>query len=324
MAEGGMQTDEYQRFIQQASNNFDDSGFFSIQVIDKALQVWGLNLVQYNSQDLIAQTARQNPILQSAYICNFRDHWFTVRKLGLQWFNLNSLLTGPELISDTYLSLFLTQLQQEGYSIFIVTGRLPECEADEVLRLAPAVQPVKPRLINENQAISQNEGQQDDEMQAVMEESRKLVDSDDKMLQRALQMSMEGYVIEPDAETSANQPSNSRTESTNPESSGISQPTKEELRLKRLAFLNKLDKTSEVDCDNTSKSANKSDLEDKVEHKTESETNSVNNVTEKEVVSVSNLDSKDKTNEASVEEHSGEKTEDSNSNGNVEACSILK
>lgn len=32
----------------------------------------------------------------------------------LQWFNLNSLLTGPELISDTYLALFLAQLQQEG------------------------------------------------------------------------------------------------------------------------------------------------------------------------------------------------------------------
>uniref|UniRef100_A0A8C9YU58 ubiquitinyl hydrolase 1 n=1 Tax=Sander lucioperca TaxID=283035 RepID=A0A8C9YU58_SANLU len=32
---------------------------------------------------------------------------------SLQWFNLNSLLTGPELISDTYLALFLAQLQQE-------------------------------------------------------------------------------------------------------------------------------------------------------------------------------------------------------------------
>ena len=53
---------------------------------------------------------------QNAYICNFRDHWFSVRKLGHQWFNLNSLLTGPELISDTYLTLFLTQLQQEGQS----------------------------------------------------------------------------------------------------------------------------------------------------------------------------------------------------------------
>lgn len=49
-----------------------------------------------------------------AFICNYRDHWLTVRKLGNQWFNLNSLLSGPELISHTYLAMFLTQLQVEG------------------------------------------------------------------------------------------------------------------------------------------------------------------------------------------------------------------
>lgn len=49
-----------------------------------------------------------------AYICNYKGHWFTIRKLGKQWFNLNSMLSGPELISDTYLALFLTQLIQEG------------------------------------------------------------------------------------------------------------------------------------------------------------------------------------------------------------------
>uniref|UniRef100_A0A3Q0THI6 ubiquitinyl hydrolase 1 n=1 Tax=Amphilophus citrinellus TaxID=61819 RepID=A0A3Q0THI6_AMPCI len=52
---------------------------------------------------------------------------------SIQWFNLNSLLTGPELISDTYLALFLAQLQQEGYSIFVIRGNLPECEAEQIL-----------------------------------------------------------------------------------------------------------------------------------------------------------------------------------------------
>lgn len=36
--------------------------------------------------------------------------------LSLQWFNLDSLKRRPELISDTYLKLFLTQLQMEGWS----------------------------------------------------------------------------------------------------------------------------------------------------------------------------------------------------------------
>lgn len=49
-----------------------------------------------------------------AYICNYRDHWFTIRRIANQWFNLNSLLSGPELITNTYLAMFLAQLQQEG------------------------------------------------------------------------------------------------------------------------------------------------------------------------------------------------------------------
>ena len=36
-----------------------------------------------------------------------------------------------------------------GYSIFIVLGDLPENEADQLLRLCPAVQPIKPRLITD-------------------------------------------------------------------------------------------------------------------------------------------------------------------------------
>lgn len=55
----------------------------------------------------------------SAYICNYRDHWFTIRRLGYQWFNLNSLLKEPELISDTYLHIFLAQLQEEGGLIYV-------------------------------------------------------------------------------------------------------------------------------------------------------------------------------------------------------------
>ena len=36
-----------------------------------------------------------------------------------KWFNLNSLLKRPELISDTYLSLFLHQLQLEGSNVHL-------------------------------------------------------------------------------------------------------------------------------------------------------------------------------------------------------------
>lgn len=85
-----------------------------MQVISSCLSVWGLELVRYTSQEPKAVEAQQSPESMKAYICNYKDHWFTIRKLAHQWFNLNSLSSGPKLISDTYLGLFLAQLHEEG------------------------------------------------------------------------------------------------------------------------------------------------------------------------------------------------------------------
>jgi len=149
MGEMGEDSPEYLRFIQQPSANMDDSGFFSVQVLSKALSVWGLELVPLNSSNPAAVRAKASAISATAYICNYREHWFTIRRLGSQWFNLNSLLEGPELVSNTYLGEFLAQLQQEGYDIFLVTGELPESDADLVLQAVPAVQAAPPRLLGD-------------------------------------------------------------------------------------------------------------------------------------------------------------------------------
>ncbi|KAJ8687999.1 hypothetical protein QAD02_023794 [Eretmocerus hayati] len=139
MAESGEDTEDYRRFIEQPSGNMDDSGYFSVQVISKALKVWNLELVPYTSSEPTALMAKNDPAQMKAYICNYKGHWFTIRKLGNQWFNLNSMLSGPQLISDTYLAMFLAQLITEGYSIFVVVGTLPPCEADDYLLKNPAV-----------------------------------------------------------------------------------------------------------------------------------------------------------------------------------------
>lgn len=113
MAESGEESEEYRNFLQQPSGNMDDSGYFSVQVISSALQVWGLELVPYTSSaDKRIDT--NDPGRMNAFICNYKEHWFTIRKIGKQWFNLNSLLTKPDLISDTYLALYLAQLRNEG------------------------------------------------------------------------------------------------------------------------------------------------------------------------------------------------------------------
>jgi ataxin-3 len=112
------------------SSNFDDSGFFSIQVIQKALSAWNLELIPYKSQNQIATHAQSDPTNQNAYICNFKQHWYTIRKFGVFWFNLNSMLKRPQYVSNTYLSILLAQLVNDGYSIFICNGELPQSEAD--------------------------------------------------------------------------------------------------------------------------------------------------------------------------------------------------
>uniref|UniRef100_T1JKM8 ubiquitinyl hydrolase 1 n=1 Tax=Strigamia maritima TaxID=126957 RepID=T1JKM8_STRMM len=184
MAEAGINSQEYRQFLEQPSINMDDSGYFSIQVIASALKVWNLELIPYNSRNPLALAANVNPVHQMAFICNYRDHWFTVRKLGRQWFNLNSLLTGPELISDTYLAMFLAQLQQEGYSIFIVQGLFPECEADNFLRLKLAVQAIKPRLIAEVKA--QQEAK-------INGKDKNSLEDEDAELDAALRLSLQEY-----------------------------------------------------------------------------------------------------------------------------------
>lgn len=86
------------------------------------------------------------------------------------------------MISDTYLALFLAQLQQEGivkltyvsrtfgchnsekkinnscvcvgYSIFVIRGNLPECEAEQILGFMRVQQQQRPRLIGEEAQMS--------------------------------------------------------------------------------------------------------------------------------------------------------------------------
>ncbi|XP_052010295.1 ataxin-3-like [Xyrauchen texanus] len=209
MAEGGVQSEEYRTFLQQPSGNMDDSGFFSIQVISNALGVWGLEIVLFNSREY--QQLRIDPINEKAFICNYKEHWFTVRKLGQQWFNLNSLLTGPELISDTYLALFLAQLQQEGYSIFVICGNLPDCEADQTLRIMRVEQQQRPKLIGEDEAQrvsmqqvldttdTTDEGvldEDEEELRKALALSRQHMEVEDEEadLRRAIQLSMQGSV----------------------------------------------------------------------------------------------------------------------------------
>ncbi|KZO95514.1 Josephin-domain-containing protein [Calocera viscosa TUFC12733] len=123
----------------RASANVDETGFFSVQVLEQALQVWNLSLVNWRSAAMRPLNAR--PEDQSAFVLNHAQHWFTLRRFGPPpgyWYNLNSF-HDPQWLSHTYLGMFLNQAETEGYTIFAVRpvdptmpNQVPICYADEV------------------------------------------------------------------------------------------------------------------------------------------------------------------------------------------------
>ncbi|CAF0803770.1 unnamed protein product [Rotaria sordida] len=119
------------------SENMDDTGFFNIQVLQLALKMFDLELISYASQEDIAKQARTSPQTIQAYICNLGLHWFTIRRFGRQYFNLNSFYYVPELVPDQQLTVYLNFIKENGYSVFIVHGSLPDCLADQQLTTNP-------------------------------------------------------------------------------------------------------------------------------------------------------------------------------------------
>lgn len=93
-------SEDYHTFLQQPSGNMDHRAFYSIQVINNALKVQSLELILFSTPE--CQKLWINPKNERLFICSYKEHWFIVRKLGKQWFNLKFLLTGPELRSHFF------------------------------------------------------------------------------------------------------------------------------------------------------------------------------------------------------------------------------
>lgn len=137
--------EDYKRFLQQPSGNMDDTGFFSVQVISKALALWNLDLIPLNSKtNATATDIRSNPTKAQAYIFNMESHWYCIRRFKCDptqtspandtyaYFNLDSLFSRPDYMSSSFLTEYLKQMQNEGYSIFVVSGDFPQCVSEPI------------------------------------------------------------------------------------------------------------------------------------------------------------------------------------------------
>lgn len=233
-------------------------------MIQTALKQWNLELIPYKRQSELAKLAREHPTQMQAYICNFKQHWYTIRKIGKYWFNLNSMFRGPELISDTYLAVLLKQLETDGYSIFIVDGELPKSEADRHLNeIELNTREILNRQVQGRATSSSvtNEGFDDDELKRAIKmsliENDKGLDADstnknfsqivyeeqgqddDGELERAIAMSLEAGENEP---TSSSKESDTSSPSGKPKEKSV-----DEIRRKRLEYLDKMNKSKESD-----------------------------------------------------------------------------
>ncbi|CAK9323321.1 unnamed protein product [Citrullus colocynthis] len=111
-------------FLSEESHNVSLDGDFSIQVLQKALEVWDLQVIPLNSP--VAEPAQIDPELENAFICHLQDHWFCIRKVNGEWYNFDSLYAAPQHLSKFYLSAYLDSLKGFGWSIFIVRGNFPK------------------------------------------------------------------------------------------------------------------------------------------------------------------------------------------------------
>ncbi|KAG2441276.1 hypothetical protein HYH02_010117 [Chlamydomonas schloesseri] len=108
----------------EASGNVAMDGMFSIQVLSRALESWGLTVLSLESEE--ARDLKAAPTSAEAFICNLQEHWFTLRRVADgEWWNFNSLFPAPQPLSTFYLTAFLDTLREEGWTIFVIRGKLP-------------------------------------------------------------------------------------------------------------------------------------------------------------------------------------------------------
>ena len=175
------------------------------------------------------------------------------------------MLSKPELISDTYLAVLLKQLETDGYSIFIVDGELPKCDAERNLSVIELdTREILNRQVQGRARTSRtldNDGFDDKELKraikmSLIENDRGLDadansklfpdlvyaahdddddDDDEGQLREAIKMSLEGNREAAQATTSK--------EETPVSDSAAAEISAEEIRRKRLKYLDNLSKS---------------------------------------------------------------------------------
>lgn len=112
------------------SHNSDETGNFSLGVIERALAAaGGFEAVYVDRKDV-----NRDPRCESGFVANSHEqrHWFAVRRVWGRWWDLNSLRQGPLEISESELGDVLERARDQGFTVFAVRSQLGQLQADRV------------------------------------------------------------------------------------------------------------------------------------------------------------------------------------------------
>lgn len=126
------------RSLAHHSMNADDTGFFSIQVINAALNVFDIQAEPIQSWDrCVVHSGVTHPReIWVAFLIHHDMHWFGLRRFGstpacFRWVLFDSYKLRPDIVDPVHLPTKLCNwIQAKGSVLGIRAGTLPECEAD--------------------------------------------------------------------------------------------------------------------------------------------------------------------------------------------------
>mmetsp|Transcript_626 Transcript_626/g.920 ORF Transcript_626/g.920 Transcript_626/m.920 type:complete len:276 (-) Transcript_626:76-903(-) len=185
MATHGTDTNDFLKYMAEDSANVADDGFYSVQVLQKALEVWNVSLIRSSLPE--ARPLMNNVTDQLAFVANQGEHWLTIRKFeNGEFWNLNSLLEKPQFLSHFYLETYLSSLKASGYDIFIVQADNALPQPNYLLEGAGEWVTVSSTSNNSNTTtLTTTTGNDDSDTQPIV-----LDDDDDQDLATAIALSL--------------------------------------------------------------------------------------------------------------------------------------
>jgi glutaredoxin len=117
---------QFKRKYDQSVNCDPDNGNWSLAVVQVALRWFGLNCMSSDSPE--ASHRMRNPEQTTGFICLANAHWWTIRRFGRFWFDLDSKKPVVALIPDLRSYLRNVKCSRGDNGTFVVLGEVPRMD----------------------------------------------------------------------------------------------------------------------------------------------------------------------------------------------------